>query len=146
MAKPSPPEGPGIHEGVDLADRRWVRRAYSAVCLVTDAVLIFLFAVMGNISHESGLTPGALWTTAWPFLLGLALGWWATSGWRSPSSIWPSGILLVIVTVTGGMILRHYFTNGGAQLSFILVATLTLGILMLGRRLLTKLLLPRRGT
>ena len=109
-----------------------------------DAVLIVLFAVLGNISHDSGLAPADIWATAWPFLLGLALGWWVSFSWRYPSTIWPAGVALVAFTVTCGMLVRHFFTEGGADPSFIIVACLTLGVLMVGRRLASKLLLPRQ--
>lgn len=115
----------------------------SALLLVVDAVLVVLFAVLGNISHDSGLSPADVWSTAWPFLLGLTLGWWITFSWRYPSNIWPIGVVLVIFTVTWGMMMRHFLTDGGVEVSFVIVATLVLGALMLGRRLGTKYLLPR---
>ncbi|MGO1548225.1 MAG: DUF3054 domain-containing protein [Nesterenkonia sp.] len=123
---------------------RPARRTHWAIALLADAVLVVLFAVLGNISHESGLSPAEVWSTAWPFLFGLALGWWITVSWRRPSTIWPSGVLLVIITVTSGMIMRHFFTDGGVEVAFIIVAALTLGLLMLGRRLVTRLLFRRR--
>lgn len=115
----------------------------SAIYLVADAALVVLFAVLGNISHESGLSPADVWSTAWPFLLGLALGWWVTFSWRYPSNIWPIGLILVIFVVAWGMMMRHFLTDGGVEVSFVMVATLVLGALLLGRRLLTKYVLPR---
>lgn len=115
----------------------------SAIYLALDAVLVVVFAVLGNISHDSGLSPADIWSTAWPFLLGLVLGWWITFSWRYPSNIWPSGAVLVIFTVFWGMMMRHFVTDGGVEVSFVIVATLVLGALLLGRRLGTKYLLPR---
>lgn len=114
------------------------------VSLVTDAVLVVLFAVWGNISHDSGLSPAEVWSTAWPFLLGLALGWGLTYSWRYPTNIWPVGIFLVAFVVASGMVMRHFFTDGGVQLSFVVVATLSIGALLLARRLLTAALTRRR--
>lgn len=114
----------------------------SATGLSADVVLVVLFAALGNISHDSGLGPADIWTTAWPFLLGLLLGWWITFSWRYPDNVWPSGVLLVLFTVAWGMMMRHFFTDGGVQLSFVIVATATLAVLLLGRRLLTRLLIP----
>lgn len=115
-----------------------------AIGLLADAVLVVLFAVLGNISHESGLSPADIWSTSWPFLVGLALGWWITYSWRYPSTIWPSGAFLMLFTVTWGMLMRYFFTEGGVEISFVVVASLTLGALLLGRRLVTRWLLPRR--
>lgn len=115
----------------------------SAVCLAADVVLVVLFAVLGNISHGSGLSPADIWSTAWPFVLGLVLGWWITFSWRYPSALWPSGIFLMLFTVAWGMMMRHFFADGGVQVSFVLVATASLSVLLLGRRMVTKVLLPQ---
>lgn len=131
------------HDAADPINRS-VRRTHWAIALLVDAVMVVLFAVWGNISHESGLSPADIWSTAWPFLIGLALGWGLTQSWRHPSRLWPHGVVLVLVTVTSGMVMRHFLTDGGVQLSFVVVATLTIGALLLARRLITQLFLPRR--
>lgn len=105
-----------------------------------DAALVTLFAVLGNISHGTGLSPAEIWSTAWPFLLGLGLSWGITGSWRAPQNIWPSGITVVILTVTFGMILREVLTSGSAEASFVIVASVVLGVFLLGRRLLSTLL------
>lgn len=117
--------------------------ARSTLYLGADIILVILFAVLGNIAHDSGLGPAEIWTTAWPFLLGLVLGWWITYSWRHHSTVWPYGVILVLFTVTWAMMMRHFVTDGGVQISFVLVATGTLAVLLLGRRLITGLLLPR---
>lgn len=139
MAGPSPNDGDAA-----FTKHRSMGPGRSVIGFAADAALVVLFAVLGNISHESGLSPADVWSTAWPFLLGLALGWWITYSWRFPSNIWPIGVFLVIFTVVWAMMMRHFVTDGGVQLSFVVVATLTLAVFMLGRRLVTKLLLRRR--
>ena len=109
----------------------------SAALLLTDAVLVVLFAIAGNYAHDSGLSAAAVSGTAWPFLAGLVLAWLLSSSWTRPSQVWPAGVLAVILTVVVGLSLRVLFTDGGAELSFILVATGTLGVLLLARRLVT---------
>lgn len=111
-----------------------------------DAALILLFALVGNRSHESGTSAPEVASTAWPFLVGLTVGWVATRSWKRVSQVWVAGILVVIITVVLGMVLRVQFTDGGAALSFVLVATGSLAVLLLGRRMLTGVLLPRGGT
>ncbi len=115
----------------------------SALCLLADAVLVTLFAVTGNRSHDSGLAPAEIWSTAWPFLLGLALSWLLSFSWGNPHRIWPTGIFVVIGTVALGMMFRTAFTDGGVQLSFVLVASASLAVLLLGRRWVTQRLMHR---
>lgn len=113
-----------------------------ALSWLADAALVVLFAVLGNRAHDTGLSPTHIGATAWPFLTGLVLGWLLTRSWKRPSQLWPAGAAVVIVTVAVGLALRVLFTDGGAELSFILVATGTLGLLLMARRLLTAWLLP----
>ncbi|WP_150462485.1 DUF3054 domain-containing protein [Nesterenkonia ebinurensis] len=105
---------------------------------LADALLVLLFAALGNRAHDSGLAPTEILTTAWPFLVGLAAGWIVTRSWSRPWQIWPAGVVVVALTVTLGMLLRQLFTDSGVQLSFVLVATGTLCVLLVGRRLLTR--------
>lgn len=114
-----------------------------AARLAVDVALVVLFAVWGNRSHDSGLSVADIWSTSWPFLAGLALGWVISRFHRSPDGLWPSGITVVLTTVIIGMTLRHFLTEGGVQLSFVIVATTTLTVFLLGRRLLTRLLTRR---
>ncbi|WP_211090360.1 DUF3054 domain-containing protein [Nesterenkonia sedimenti] len=113
---------------------------HRAVSLLCDALLVVVFAALGNRAHDSGLAPLDIFATAWPFLVGLLLGWLVTASWSRPHQIWPAGLLIVVVTLAAGMVLRYFFTPGGVQLSFVLVATATLATFLLGRRLIGLLL------
>ena len=72
--------------------------------------------------------------TAWPFLVGLAVGWTLV---RSLSHQWAlevgPAISVVVATVVVGMLLRA-LTGQGTAPSFVLVATLVLAALLLGWR------------
>lgn len=114
------------------------------VLLLLDAALVVLFAVAGNRSHSTGLSVSDVAGTAWPFLIGLLLGWALTKSWRQPSRLWPEGVVVVLVTVTLGMTLRVLLADGGAPLSFVAVATGSLSLLLLGRRLVSSQMLRRR--
>lgn len=109
----------------------------ASVLLLLDAVLVVLFAVAGNRSHSTGLSVLDVAGTAWPFLVGLLLGWALTRSWRRPSRLWPEGVVVVLITVALGVILRVLLTDGGAPLSFVAVATGSLTLLLLGRRLVS---------
>lgn len=114
----------------------------SAVFLVVDLMLVIMFAALGNRSHETGLSPGDIVTTAAPFMLGLLMATLITPFARRPSRLWPDGLVVVLLTVGLGMALRVGLGSGGTQLSFILVATGVIGVLLLGRRLVTGLVRP----
>ncbi|MGH3705072.1 MAG: DUF3054 domain-containing protein, partial [Agromyces sp.] len=64
--------------------------------------------------------------------------WLASRAWRHPLAVWPTGVIVWAVTVVGGMLLRAV-SGQGAQLAFIIVATLTLAAFLLGWRLIATL-------
>jgi hypothetical protein len=100
---------------------------------VLDVLLVVIFAVSGRSSHQESLSLGGVFTTAWPFLVALAAGWLLTRNWRSPASLWPAGVCIWLITVAGGMALR-ILAGGTAALPFVIVATLVLGLFLLGQR------------
>lgn len=111
---------------------------------VLDAALVLLFAAVGRHSHaESGAVLGVL-TTAWPFLAGAAVGW-LVSGvgrWADPRTL-RGGIPVWAGAVAVGMLLR-VVTGRGTAVSFVIVATVVLGIFLLGWRAVAARLVARR--
>jgi hypothetical protein len=103
------------------------------VALVVDVVLVVVFAVVGRSSHAEGLDAAGVWGTAWPFLAGLGVGWLAARAWRHPLAVWPTGVVVWASTLVVGMLLR-LATGQGTAIAFIVVATLTLAVLLLGWR------------
>ena len=71
--------------------------------------------------------------TAWPFLTGTAAGWLLARGWRRPVSLAPTGLTVWVCTVVVGMLLRKLTAQGTAT-SFIVVASVTTAVLLLGWR------------
>ncbi|QCR39812.1 DUF3054 domain-containing protein [Microbacterium sp. SGAir0570] len=104
--------------------------------LLLDAVLVVAFAATGRASHDSDVLAG-LWHTSWPFLAGLLVAWVAVRAWRSPTGIVPTGLVVWAVTVVGGMLLRA-LSGQGTALPFVVVATLTLLVLLIGWRLIAR--------
>lgn len=112
----------------------------SVVPALLDAVLVVVFAAVGRRSHAEGLDlPGTLRTAA-PFLAGAAGGWvlalLATA--HAPRDL-AFGAVVLVAAVVVGMLLRQA-TGQGTALSFVVVATVSLGVLLLGWRLLARLL------
>lgn len=108
------------------------------VAAAIDVVLTLAFALSGRSSHAEALDPAGIWSTWWPFLSALAVGWVVTRAWRRPLEVVRTGIPLWIITVAGGMLLRAVSGHGTA-LPFIIVATLVLGLVLVGWRLIALL-------
>ncbi|MGN7948585.1 DUF3054 domain-containing protein [Microbacterium sp. 22215] len=111
--------------------------------LVLDAVLVLVFAVIGRASHDED--PGGFLLTAWPFIVALLLGHLVAALLPGrPRRPWSLGWGAVVwaVTVVGGMLLR-VVSGDTAQVAFIIVATLVLGIFLVGWRAVAALLRRR---
>ncbi|GAA2029287.1 hypothetical protein GCM10009819_11300 [Agromyces tropicus] len=105
----------------------------TAVAVAVDAALVVVFAVIGRASHREGIDAAGVWETAWPFLVGLAVGWAASLGWRRPLALWPTGVAAWLGAVAVGMLLRVAVGQGTA-VAFVIVAAVTLGLFLLGWR------------
>jgi Protein of unknown function (DUF3054) len=138
------------HEGLPGPGSRvhqpWYgRRVRIALGLVLDAALICLFAAIGRRNHgETGALLGVA-TTAWPFLAGMATGWLVSllAVRHVPVRV-RDGLPVWLCAVAIGMVLRG-LTHAGTAISFIVVATLVLGLLLLGWRAVAELTTGPRG-
>lgn len=111
-----------------MSERNTVLAAAAA-----DAVAVIVFCTVGRRSHAEGVTLAGVAETAWPFLTGTVVGWLLARGWRLPTAIAPTGLVVWVCTVVVGMLLRRA-TSAGTAFSFVVVATLTTAILLLGWR------------
>lgn len=98
-----------------------------------DAVLVIVFAAIGMMNHDGGLTAAGLARVAWPFLAGAAIGWLVALAWRRPAAPLRTGAVVWILAVGAGMLLR-VATGGGFAVSFLIVAALVLGVFLVGWR------------
>ena len=131
-----------------------MRRLFTASA---DFFAVLVFAFIGRMNHAEGLSLHGLFSTTWPFALGAAIGWSlaylyahmrADHGFDypfNPERVFPDGVLVWIGAVAIGMILRQQFHQGVA-LSFIIVATIVLGVFLLGWRAARMVLSRRRQT
>ncbi|MDI9894069.1 DUF3054 domain-containing protein [Rhodococcus sp. IEGM 1381] len=112
-----------------------------AVAAVLDLLMIVLFAAIGRRSHAEAAALSGLFHTAWPFVVGAAIGWIVTFAlYRNKFDaflIVPTGIVVWVMTVALGMVLRAV-TGQGTAGSFIIVATLSTAVLLLGWRALAR--------
>lgn len=112
---------------------------------IVDAVLVLVFAVIGRASH--GESPGGFLITAWPFLVALLVGHVVAAllparPRRPWSVVW--GVVVWAATVIGGLLLR-VATGDTAQIAFIIVTTLVLGVFLVGWRAVAAVLRRRTG-
>ncbi|ORW01017.1 DUF3054 domain-containing protein [Mycobacterium kyorinense] len=101
--------------------------------LAVDVVCVLVFCGVGRRSHDEGLSLTGVATTAWPFLIGTILGWLLSRGWRRPTALAPTGVLVWVCTVAVGMLLRKS-TSAGVAASFVVVASTVTALLLLGWR------------
>lgn len=109
---------------------------HPVVAFLLDALLVVVFAAVGRASHaEVNAVLGVL-STAWPFLVGLVVGWVVVRALRKgwPTDFGP-GITVWFSTVFVGMVLRRAVGEGTAA-SFVVVASLVLAVFLLGWRAL----------
>ena len=110
-----------------------MRSRQVVTALAADVVCVLLFCAVGRRSHAEGVTVEGVAGTAWPFLTGTAVGWLVSRGWRSPTAVTPTGVVVWLCTVAVGMLLRKASSQGVA-VSFIVVASLVTALLLLGWR------------
>jgi len=101
--------------------------------LATDVVCVVVFCTIGRRSHAEGLTLSGIAETAWPFLVGTLTGWLLSRAWQRPAALVPTGVAVWLCTVVVGMLLRK-LTSAGVAPSFIVVASLSTALLLLGWR------------
>ena len=99
----------------------------------TDVVCVIVFCTIGRRSHAEGLTASGIAETAWPFLVGTVAGWLLSRAWRRPAALVPTGVTVWLATIVVGMLLRK-LTSAGIAPSFIVVASLSTALLLLGWR------------
>ena len=114
-----------------------------AVLLLVDLAAVVVFAAIGRQSHaESGALVGVV-EVASPFLLGAVIGALLSRSWRDPLS-WRAGLATWLGAVVVGLALRAVVL-GRLPLSFAIVATVALGVLVLGWRGVARTVLVARG-
>lgn len=119
------------------ADSGRATRLRPGAAFALDAVLVVAFAATGRATHDGDVWSG-LAVTAWPFLAALVAGWLVTRAWRAPSAPVRVGIGVWLTTVVGGMLLRA-LSGQGTAIAFVVVATATLFVALVGWRFVAAL-------
>jgi hypothetical protein len=117
---------------------RLSRRAVITSAIV-DVVAVVVFVAIGRRNHDEGTALSGVLGVAAPFLIALGISWIGLRTWREPFNR-ASFIATWFITVFVGLLLRRVVFDRGIATAFIIVATITLGVLLgLGRLLSRKL-------
>jgi len=124
---------------------RLVARAAGAA--LVDLVLVLVFAGIGRVSHEEGLSVAGLARTAGPFVVGWLAGWvlvvLVPATRHRPRSL-RAGVLVWVAVVVVGMLVRGGLVGDGVQTSFVVVTTIVVAVFLLGWRALAALVMRGR--
>jgi len=101
---------------------------------ILDVVCIVLFVIIGRRNHGESTDAEGTLRTALPFLIALAGAWIGAKAWLAPRSL-VTGVILWVVTVTVGLGIRRFAFGDGTAMPFVIVATLVIGLLLVGTRL-----------
>jgi hypothetical protein len=113
------------------------RRDAWPTAVAADALVVLVFAVVGRASHDEPVTVVGVLHVAWPFLLAAGIGLGSAALTHDDPRSLKVGVRVWLVTVVLGMVLRH-LTGGGTAAAFVVVATVVLGPLFLGWRLVAR--------
>ena len=106
---------------------------------VVDVVAVVVFVAIGRRNHNEGTALSGIIGVAAPFLIALGISWVGLRTWREPFNR-ASLVATWVITVVIGLLLRRLIFDRGIATAFIIVATITLGVLLgLGRLLSRKL-------
>jgi Protein of unknown function (DUF3054) len=104
----------------------------SLLAAAADAVAVVVFAAVGRLSHGEPDDLIGLVATAAPFGVGLVAAWASPVVRHEPAS-WRAGAVALVCVAGIGLLLRAGFL-GRLPLSFAVVATVSLAVLLLGWR------------
>jgi len=114
------------------------------IAAVVDVVAILVFVMLGRKSHhEDGSFVAATLKVAGPFLIALVVGWIVSRAWKAPTAF-STGIQIWMVTIVGGMLLRHFAFSKSTATAFIIVASTFTLIFLVGWRMLWEWRAARR--
>ncbi|HWM22120.1 MAG TPA: DUF3054 domain-containing protein [Ilumatobacteraceae bacterium] len=132
-----------------------MRGARVRIAAALDIAVIVVFAAIGRRNHDEGSTGPTILSTetggsgiddvarvATPFLIGLAAGWAVARAWRRPFDV-VTGCMIWVVTIALGMVLRRAVFDDGIAFSFVIVASVFTGVLLIGWRLVARRIPPR---
>ncbi|QQS24076.1 MAG: DUF3054 domain-containing protein [Actinomycetota bacterium] len=115
----------------------------AALAALADVAAVVVFVAFGRRSHDEANSVTGILGVAAPFLVGLVLGWALTRAARSPLAV-TTGLAVWAVTVPAGMLLRRFAWDRSTAASFVIVAAIVLGALLVGWRAIANAIAARQ--
>ena len=109
------------------------------IALSLDIFSVLLFVAIGRRNHNESAGISGVVEVALPFLIALICGWLVTRAWQKPDAT-KNGVVIWLVTVVLGLLLRNLIFDRGTATPFVIVATVVLGVLLVGRRLIMRVI------
>ena len=104
---------------------------------IVDIVAVVVFVAIGRRNHDEGTAISGVLSVAAPFLIALIASWVGLRTWNEPYTR-RSWAATWAITVFVGLLLRRLVFDRGIATPFIIVATITLGVLLAVGRLLSQ--------
>ena len=108
-----------------------------ALALALDIFSVLLFVAVGRRNHNESAGISGVIEVALPFLIALVCSWVVSQAWQKPDAT-KNGVVIWLVTVVLGLLLRNLIFDRGTATPFVIVATVVLGVLLVGRRLIMR--------
>ncbi|AKK04149.1 DUF3054 domain-containing protein [Corynebacterium epidermidicanis] len=113
-----------------------------SAAFVFDVIAIIAFATFARLAHQSEDMPfglSGILETVWPFLIGVLIAWATFLARKRVADTLPSGVIVWVCAVIAG--LGIWAVNHGRipHISFVIVATVMSGLLLLGWRGIARL-------
>ena len=102
---------------------------------ILDGLTVLVFVIIGRANHHHGENVDGVLSTLWPFALGVIVGWTVLMSQKQSGRSPRNGVVVMLCTVAVGMVLR-VVSGQGTAFTFIVVALVFLGAVMVGWRLL----------
>ena len=104
---------------------------------VYDTLCVLLFVVIGTRNHKTDTGLSGIVYVAAPFFIALSLAHLAPMMQRGAKAL-PHQYMVWGYTIVMGMVLRNFAFDRGTAPAFVIVATIFLGVTMLGWRALAE--------
>jgi hypothetical protein len=109
-----------------------------------DLLVVVLFVLIGRRNHGEDGAAAGFFRVAAPFLLALAGAWVSGRKRWASAAHWRYGVVIWVFTVGMGLLLRRVVFHNGTAFAFIIVATLFLGLGLVGWRLVGNVISSKR--
>lgn len=107
-------------------------RRLAPLAFLLDLLCVAVFATVGTINHDTDTGVGGILYVSAPFAMALLAV--HVAGLAGRARTVTAGMVIWVFTVAVGMVLRNLAFNRGTATSFVVVASVFLGVTMLGWR------------